>query len=91
MNLLRNIAFYVAFYIGSILITSSALASYPFSLDAFRRRVRDWPSWQRKCLKWFLGIDVVLDGASVDEPVLYAIKHESFFEAIDAPRLLNTP
>lgn len=91
MTLLRNIVFYVAFYLGSIVITSAALASYPFSLDAFRRRVRDWPSWQRKCLKWFLGIDVVLDGAPVDEPVLYAIKHESFFEAIDAPRLLDCP
>ena len=91
MTLLRNIAFYVAFYIGSILITSSALACYPFSLDAFRRRVRDWPSWQRKCLKWFLGIDIVLEGAPGDQPVLYAIKHESFFEAIDAPRLLDCP
>lgn len=91
MTLLRNIAFYVTFYLGSIVITSAALASYPFSLDAFRRRVRDWPSWQRKCLKWFLGIDIVLDGAPVDEPVLYAIKHESFFEAIDAPRLLDCP
>lgn len=91
MILLRNLVFYLVFYTGSLLITSSALLSYPFSLDAFRRRVRDWPSWQRKCLKWFLGIDVVLDGAPVSEPVLYAIRHESFFEAIDAPRLLDTP
>lgn len=91
MILLRNLVFYLVFYTGSLLITSSALLSYPFSLDAFRRRVRDWPSWQRKCLKWFLGIDIVYDGAPVDEPVLYAIKHESFFEAIDAPRLLDTP
>lgn len=91
MILLRNLVFYLVFYTGSLLITSSALLSYPFSLDAFRRRVRDWPSWQRKCLKWFLGIDVVLDGAPISEPVLYAIRHESFFEAIDAPRLLDTP
>lgn len=32
-----------------------------------------------------------MEGAPVDEPVLYAIKHESFFEAIDAPRLLRFP
>lgn len=88
---LRNIAFYPAFYIGSVLITIVALITLPFSKPAFRRRIRDWPSWQRLCLKWFIGIDIVLDGAPVDEPVLYAIKHESFFEAIDAPRLLKFP
>ena len=91
MILLRNALFYVAFYLGSIVITLTALATLPFSIPAFRRRIRDWPSWQRKCLKWFVGIDVQLDGAPVDGPVLYAIKHESFFEAIDAPRLLRNP
>lgn len=91
MILLRNALFYVAFYLGSIAITLTALATLPFSKPAFRRRIRDWPSWQRKCLKWFVGIDVQLDGAPVDGPVFYAIKHESFFEAIDAPRLLRNP
>lgn len=88
---LRNIAFYPAFYLGSALITIVALVTMPFSKTAFRKRIRDWPSWQRVCLKWFIGIDVAMEGAPVDEPVLYAIKHESFFEAIDAPRLLRFP
>lgn len=88
---LRNIAFYPAFYIGSALITIVALVTMPFSKTAFRKRIRDWPSWQRVCLKWFIGIDVAMEGVPVDEPVLYAIKHESFFEAIDAPRLLRFP
>lgn len=88
---LRNIAFYPAFYLGSALITIVALVTMPFSKTAFRKRIRDWPSWQRVCLKWFIGIDVAMEGVPVDEPVLYAIKHESFFEAIDAPRLLRFP
>lgn len=91
MRLLRNIAFYFAFYIGSLLITASSLAALPFSVDAFRRRVRNWSEWQRWCLTNLLGCEIVLEGAPLDEPVLYAVKHESFFEAIDAPRLFHLP
>ena len=91
MRLLRNIAFYLAFYLGSLVITSASLASLPFSVPAFRRRVRDWSKWQRWCLTHLLGCEIVLEGAPLDEPVLYAIKHESFFEAIDAPALFDCP
>jgi 1-acyl-sn-glycerol-3-phosphate acyltransferase len=38
-----------------------------------------------------LGIEVVLEGALPQAPVLVAIKHESFFEAIDTPRLFAHP
>lgn len=91
MRLLRNLAFYVAFYIGSLLITSASLASLPFSVKAFRARVRNWSQWQRWCLVNLLGCRIVLEGQPQEEPVLYAIKHESFFEAIDAPRLFYLP
>ncbi|QYJ08467.1 lysophospholipid acyltransferase family protein [Qipengyuania flava] len=91
MRLLRNLAFYPAFYSGSLLITASSLAALPFSVDAFRRRVRNWAEWQRWCVTHLLGCEIVLEGAPLDEPVLYAIKHESFFEAIDAPRLFHLP
>lgn len=91
MLLLRNLIFYPLFYLGSICITAASLASAPFSLDAFRRRVRNWGQWQRWLLKHVIGADVVIEGAPLDEPALYAIKHESFFEAIDAPNLLDSP
>ena len=38
-----------------------------------------------------LGIDVVVEGSPIAGPALYAIKHESFFEAIDAPSLFSLP
>ncbi len=91
MRLLRNIAFYLAFYTGSLLITSASLIALPFSVAAFRRRVRNWAQWQRWCLVNLLGCEIVLEGAPLDEAVLYAMKHESFFEAIDAPALFDTP
>ncbi|MBX7541698.1 lysophospholipid acyltransferase family protein [Qipengyuania sphaerica] len=91
MILLRNFLFYPLFYLGSFLITAASLASAPFSLGAFRRRVRNWGQWQRWCLKHIIGAKVVIEGKPQDEPALYAIKHESFFEAIDAPNLLDCP
>ena len=91
MLFLRNLAFYLAFYSGSLLITTASLASLPFSVTAFRARVRNWSQWQRWCVTHMLGCEIVHEGAPLDEPVLYAIKHESFFEAIDAPALFNCP
>jgi len=91
MLLLRNLAFYLAFYSGSLLITTASLASLPFSVPAFRARVRNWSQWQRWCVRHMLGCEIVHEGAPLDQPVLYAIKHESFFEAIDAPALFNCP
>ena len=91
MRLLRNFAFYFAFYIGSLLITSASLIALTFSVEAFRARVRDWSQWQRWCLTHLLGCEIVIEGAPQNQPVLYAIKHESFFEAIDAPALLDCP
>ena len=91
MALLRNIAFYLVFYFGSIVVTSAALVSLPLGREVFRRRVRNWADLHRWCVVHLLGCRVVLDGAPSAEPVLYAIKHESFFEAIDAPTLLRNP
>ena len=91
MLFLRNLAFYLAFYSGSLLITTASPASLPFSGTAFRARVRNWSQWQRWCVTHMLGCEIVHEGAPLDQPVLYAIKHESFFEAIDAPALFNCP
>ena len=69
MRLLRNLAFYFAFYLGSLLITSASLAVLPFSVEAFRRQVRNWSQWQRWCLTHLLGCEIVLEGAPLAEPV----------------------
>lgn len=56
-----------------------------------RAVVRSWCVWHRWCLKNIVGINIVVEGKLADGPALYAIKHESFFEAIDAPKFLELP
>jgi 1-acyl-sn-glycerol-3-phosphate acyltransferase len=38
-----------------------------------------------------LGINIKIEGAFPQKPVLYAIKHESMFETIDMPRMFHKP
>ena len=91
MTLLRNFAFYLVFYIGSVAYVLSALAVAPFDRDTLRRVVAGWCNYHRICARLFLGISVRVEGAPIAGPALYAIRHESFFEAIDAPRLFEWP
>ena len=92
MAVLRSLVFYLVFYLGSFFITAAALAASTFDVPLFRCLVRAWTRWQRFCLRWIVGIRVRVEGSGpVEGPVLYAIKHESFFEAIDMPSLFDLP
>ncbi len=91
MIYLRNAAFYLVFYLGSVLVTAAAVAALAFSREAFRRRVENWSGLQRWCVRHLLGCEVRIENQPTQRAVLYAIKHESFFEAIDAPTLFDTP
>lgn len=88
MNLLRSLVFYLAFYSGTVLLLLIA----PFQGAAGMRRVAGaWSTMHRWCVRHILRIRVIHEGAPVDGPVLYAMRHESFFEAIDAPCLFVSP
>ena len=91
MLLLRNFAFYLVFYLGSAIITLGAYATSRLDQGIFRSIVHAWSRLQRWSLTHLLGSRVVIEGAPSGEPALYAIKHESFFEAIDACALLPLP
>ncbi len=91
MLLLRNLAFYAVFYLFSpVYIIASVLVMY-VSVPALRKTVRGWCNFHRWCLKTFVGIHIRSEGERPDGPVFYAIKHESFFEAIDAPANFDWP
>lgn len=91
MILLRNLAFYLVFYAGSVLVTLAAFATRGLDQRVFRRCVHAWTGLHRWCVEHLLAAPVRIEGAPPTEAVLYAIKHESFFEAIDAPTLFRLP
>lgn len=91
IQVLRNLLFYVAFYVGSAGYVLSALAMLPISRGRFAQVVVGWSRFHRTCARLLLGIRVVIEGELPQSHALVAIKHESFFEAIDLPYLLNHP
>lgn len=92
MLVLRNLAFYAVFYTGSVLVTAAAFLTSRLDPRVFRACVHAWSGLQRWSFQHLLGSPLVIEGGGpLAQPVLYAIKHESFFEAIDAPTLFDLP
>lgn len=88
---LRSVAFYFAFYVGSIPFVLATLATIVFGQRALRPVVHSWVGFHRWCVQSLLGIQIHVEGNHPGTPALYAVKHESFFEAIDAPSLFERP
>ena len=91
MILLRNIAFYLAFYLGSVVLVSRSVIALLIAPHTLYEVIKAWPRWQRTCLKHIIGMNLRIEGQPLDEPAFYAFKHESFFEAIDVPLLIEKP
>ncbi len=91
MTFLRNLAFYPLFYGVSACLVLASLVAVVARRAWLRPIVSTWGRWHLWCVENLLGIEVVQEGIVPDEPVLIAIKHESFFEAIDTPRLFGFP
>lgn len=88
---LRTLLFRLIFYGGSVVIVGLVPVSGLFGRAAMIRHARLWSRYQRWCAKALLGITVHVEGIWPTMPVLYAIKHESFFEAIDMADALGGP
>lgn len=91
MIILRNLLFYPLFYGGSVFFVLGSVISIPFGPRPLRRTVAAWSHYHRLCLRWIVGIHISMEGKLSDEPVFYAVRHESYFEAIDAPAMYDTP
>ena len=91
VNWLRTLLFRLAFYGGSVAIIAAVPISGLFGRPAMIRHARFWSRYQRQCARALLGITVRVEGPRPTGPVLYAVKHESFFEAIDMAYALDGP
>lgn len=88
---LRTLLFRIVFYGGSILVVLTTPISAWFGRAAMIRHASAWSRYQRWCARVLLGITVRVEGPRPDRPVLYAVKHQSFFEAIDLEHELGGP
>ena len=88
---LRSLAFYAVFYGSTVVLVFVAIGSMPLGGDRYKGVVRMWSTWHRACARLLLGITVATGYFVPRAGVLYAIKHESFFEAIDLPHLYPQP
>jgi len=88
---LRNIAFYTVFYGGSIFLVIAAVLAAWLAPAKVRGVCDAWSGLHRWACEKLLGIRVVEEGKRPDFRAFYAIKHESFFEAIDLPHNLEYP
>jgi 1-acyl-sn-glycerol-3-phosphate acyltransferase len=89
--LVRSLLFGIVFYLGSIPYVLSAFVGTYFSTPLLRLSVRGWSKYHHFCMRWILGIRFRVEGALPITSALYVIKHESFMETIDMPRLFNLP
>ena len=91
IDVVRSVIFYAVFYFGSIFYVLGSLAMAPVSHRAFNVLVTGWSSYHRACAALLLGIRVRIEGEVPAGGVLVAIRHESFFEAIDLPHAYDLP
>jgi 1-acyl-sn-glycerol-3-phosphate acyltransferase len=87
----RSLAFYLVFYGGTALLVLAALVAVSLRRAWLRGLVRAWGAFHLWCVHRLAGIEVVIEGALPQSAALIAIRHESFFEAIDAARLFDHP
>jgi 1-acyl-sn-glycerol-3-phosphate acyltransferase len=91
VTVVRSLLFTLAFYLGSIpLVLGAALAAL-FSQNANITGSKIWARYHYFCVRWLLGIDVVVEGAFPTGACIIAMKHESMLEAVETLRLIDRP
>src|SRR6476646_11598654 len=91
LDVARSLLFYPVFYVGSVPYVIGAAIAMPIAQRLFVRIVTGWSAWHRLCACLLLGIKVRVEGTIPTGPAIVALRHESFFEAIDLPTLLHDP
>ncbi len=91
-EVLRSLLFYAVFYFGSVFVVLACVLTLLLtSRETFRATVDSWSLFHRWCLRHILRITIRVEGELPPGRVFVAMKHESFFEAIDLPQVLPFP
>jgi 1-acyl-sn-glycerol-3-phosphate acyltransferase len=90
-SVLRSLAFYAAFYGASIPLAVLVALLGPFSDRALRRLPHWWCGVHNACVRHILDINIRVEGRRPPGQALYAIKHESYFDALELPNFVPHP
>ena len=90
-EVMRSLVFYAVFYGMTAAMALLVTAQVMLPGRTVVHGVHAWTRLHRWCVTHILGITVHVEGTPPTGPVLVAVKHESFFEAIDLPNLLPFP
>ncbi len=91
MTFIRSILFTIIFYLGSIPVVIAAGLGALFGQEAVIAGSRRWAQYHYWCVRWILGIRVVVEGQFPTGACIIAMKHESMLEAIEILRLIDRP
>jgi 1-acyl-sn-glycerol-3-phosphate acyltransferase len=92
MTLLRNLAFMLIFYGGSVPFVLLSPVAALFGQRAMLGHARGWIGFHGWATRVLLGIVTRVEGDPLlGTPALYAAKHQSMYETIELSRLLNRP
>jgi 1-acyl-sn-glycerol-3-phosphate acyltransferase len=88
----RSLVFTLAFLLGSLVIVPLVLLSgWLFPNQLLFAGPKFWAGYFYWCARWLLGIRLHIDGTIPDGPHLFALKHESAYEAIMTLWLFSRP
>lgn len=87
----RTVLFKLVFYGLSVPIVLSVPVSALFGQRALIGHALAWTRFHRWAARALLGIDTRIEGRSLDEPALYAAKHQAMFETLELALLLDAP
>lgn len=91
MDALRTWLFRLCFYGGSVAFVLLAPVMSLFGERVFRNWVLRWTGYHGWCARTIMRIRTRVQGSPATTPVLYAAKHQSFFETFELVRMLNAP
>ena len=91
VSFVRTVAYTIVFYLGSVVYTLVSFASIPFGRPLIYYGPRGWARFHYFCMRWLLGIRVVVEGVLPQTGAIVALKHESMLETTEVLRLFDKP
>ena len=91
MSFIRSVLFTIIFYLGSIPLVIAAGLGALVGQEGVIAGSRRWAQYHYLCVRWILGIRVVVEGQFPTGACIIAMKHESMLEAVEILRLIDRP